>query len=187
MPITPVTAVQVINTNLDEVYIRQSSFIVNTEIITSPVIEAYSIGDLVNNASSSILPNLDFSSFGTGIANKNVVIESITVKSNNGGAYALTPLFTFYNSDNLTGSVLIDNNFFNPSYTESILKEICIIEPLQTVIPVGNLIYNIMQNELIRIGKLDTNGKLYFAMVSTKYYLPIASEHFYITIKGYLE
>jgi hypothetical protein len=174
------------NGNFDnQFYVSNSEFILCNEIITSSAIPCYQMGTIINNNGQTSLPNFDFSEFGD-FANRLVVLQSITITSNNGGAYALQPLFTFYNANTIIGSNLTDGQYFNPSYAETILKQICIIEPLTKVIPIGNHVYHILQNEMIRVGTLDDNCRLFYALVSTQFYIPIPNEHLFITIKGYL-
>jgi hypothetical protein len=168
-----------------QVYTRQTDFIISKEIIRSANNTMYKKSFIVNNVGASTLPFFDFSTIGS-TGNKVVTIKTIVLTSDNGGTVRISPLFYFYNSPTLTGSVLTDNSFFNPSYSQSIAKQVATIEPLPTVLAYGNLIYIVMQNELVRIGQLDATGKLYFAMLCDENYTPKISEHFFITIKGFI-
>jgi hypothetical protein len=174
------------NSSVNQVYVRESNFVITCEIIKSNNTNVYLKGQLVNNALSTVLPNFNFSPLGL-VANKNITIRTITVMSNNGGILAISPIFSFYKNNTIIGLPLTDNSAFNPSYSENKIKLSCTIEPLKTIIPVGNLNYIIGQNELIRIGTLDSSNRIYFAMATNEEYIPIANEKFYITIKGYLD
>jgi len=173
------------NSNVNQVYTRTSDFIISKEITRNANSIIYDKNCIVNDTGVTTLPFFDFSILGV-VTNKIITIRTIVITSNNGGTTKIKPLFIFYNSNTLTGSTLTDNSFFNPTYEETILKQIAIVEPLPTVLAIGNLTYHVIQNELIRIGKLDINNKLYFAMITDEGYIPKISEKFYITIKGYL-
>jgi hypothetical protein len=177
---------QVDDTAINQIYSRQSYFFVTSEITRTNNTTPYKIGDLINNSGASTLPSFDFTSIGS-LSGRNITINTITLMSNNGGIIAISPIFGFYTSNTITGLTLADNTSFNPSYAQNSTKLTCTIEPLKTQVPIGNLTYIIIQNELTRIGQLDSSNKIYFALVANKAYIPIASEKFYITIKGYLD
>jgi len=178
--------VTVDNTNLNQVYTKNTDFIISTEITRSSNTNIYEKSGIVNNSGSNTLPYFDFSTFGINVNNRILTIRTIVLTSNNGGSTRIKPLLYFYNSNNLIGSTLTDNSFFNPSYDESKLKQVCTIEPLPVELAYGNQIYIILQNELTRIGRLDSTGKLYFALLCDQGYTPKSEEKFFLTIKGYL-
>jgi hypothetical protein len=171
-----------INTNLTN--LAPVNFKVSLEITRPANTSNYVDGDIVNNNASTTLPEFDFSSYGS-VANKQILIKTITVISNRAaGTAKLDPFMYFFNSNTITGQDLTDNISFNPSYAELIAK-IDIIEPNTfTAMNDGDNSYMLIKTGLSDIGYLNASSKLYLAMVASAGYTPISAEKFYITIKG---
>jgi hypothetical protein len=99
----------------------------------------------------------------------------------------MAPYIMLFNSDTLTGQTLTDNVVFDPTYAELTAKRVMTIEPTFTAIDTGSNSYTLVSSEKQRICKLDATCKVYLALIhSTNNYATVASEKFYITLKGNL-
>lgn len=152
---------------------------------------AYTANDLINANAATTLPEIDFSTkFGASVANRRIQINSIQITSSNGSASTkLIPEVIFYNANTLTGSTLIDNIAFNPTYAQHVLKKATAFSKQENWVTsdfaYGNF-YEMRLTEIIRNACLDVNGKLFLALIATNAYIPASSEKLTITIKFYL-
>ena len=178
-----VTPINQVNTNVTKV---EASV-----VLTIASGGLYTANDIINNSTDSTLPAIDFSTaFGSSLANREIQINSVQIRSSNGAATTkLIPELILYNANTLTGSTLTDSTQFNPTEAQHALKKVTAMSKSENWnlgdFAYGNF-YEMRLTEIIRNAKLDANGKLYLALIATNAYTSATNEVITVTIKGYL-
>jgi len=149
---------------------------------------AYTISDLINGASATGLIEIDF---GTAMANQVVELNFIALMSSNGTvATKLDAGIYFFNSATVlsAGSATQkdDNSPFVPTNAELISKKEAPLYSLPNTAQIGTTNYTIYDSEKCATIKLDSNGKIYVAIVANNAYVPASAEVLTIILKGYV-
>jgi hypothetical protein len=172
------------NIETNTTYLPSINFSVNLEITRPANTTGYTKGDIVNNNGSIVLPEFNFTSYGD-VANRQIIIKTISVTSNRTtGAPRIDPYMYFFHSNTFIGQDLTDNMVFDLSYSEMTAKKEAIETNNFTLINDGSNCYLIYKNNLYNLCTLDSNKKLYLALVPSANYTPVSAEKFYVTIKG---
>jgi len=181
--------VVVSNSALVPVYTSNSDFQISLQIQKTGNSNDYSVGDIVNNAGSSVLPPFDFSTLGN-LQNRYINVTSVIVISNHGGvsiSNEIAPVIHLFNSNTLTSTPVTDGSFFNPSYSEVIAKRVLSIDSVGiTPIRIGTGCYLLSELSISRILQLDATCKTYLALINTTAYSPANGELITVILKGYL-
>lgn len=175
-----------IPTSITQEYIRPTEFEISGEITRSANTTPYTINQIIGGTGETTMTLLDFTTLGS-VNNRKLQINNISLYSSYGSATVkLNPIIHVCNTSTLSGQTQTDTTTFNPSYAETIAKDVLIFDNLSTIINHGSGYYKLFQAEIIRNCTLNSSGQLYFCIISNGSYTPASGELISVVLKGYL-
>jgi hypothetical protein len=148
----------------------------------------YSAGCVILNGSDAVLPPLDFStSLGFSVANRQIVITSAYLISDNGANPAFSGFIDLMRINNpVTNTTLADGSVFDPTAAGLVAAIGNRLDDMTNSYKYAAISNITWQADMTRKVKLDANGMLYFALVPTGGYTPKSGEVLTLILKFYL-
>lgn len=141
----------------------------------------YTIGDSITDLTNE----LKVFHFGVGYANRKIKIESVTLFSNKTSSN-ITFKLLFYRTTDLDYSSFNvgDNEPFTPKYDDEVNYYQCCVENISTAIIDSVDKHAIQKTDFSRIITINSVGDVFYAIVVTNAYQPIADEYFHLIVTG---
>lgn len=118
-------------------------------------------------------------------ASQRIQITQLSILSNQNPATSiLVPIVQLFNNA-LSG--LADAQSFSPDFnTLNLHRQTCLQSELNNTVNSGTNAYYIMSGDYARLANLDSNSKIYLALIANNAYIPKSGEQIKIRIRGFL-
>ncbi|MDP4146108.1 MAG: hypothetical protein Q8936_16730 [Bacillota bacterium] len=173
---------------LEQTLTTVPAYSAKTTITRGSTVTTYSAGQIILGNGASSLPSIDISAAtGLNLANRKIAITGAFLVSNNGANTPFNGYVDIFNVNNpAVDTALADYSVFNPNVNTLGTNFVATLDGMNTSRKYGTTSNITMQTEVLRKCQLDSNGKLYFALINSSAYTPINGETLTLILKFYL-